>query len=165
MEKGEGLSLEQIQAFLEGSEGVAFRGARRAEIYEWVTNTLCQQEYWAQSRQGKGVLRSYIGKMTGLGRAQVRRLLSCYKKHGRVRARSCRRNQFPTRYTAEDIALLAEVDEAHEGLSGPATQKLLYRAYFEYDEARYERLASISIAHIYNLRKKRGYREKRWVYQ
>ena len=38
-----------------------------------------------------------------------------------------RRHSFPQRYTREDIELLAAVDEAHETLSGPATQKLLQR--------------------------------------
>jgi hypothetical protein len=59
--------------------------------------------------------------------------------------------------------VLAQVDEAHDTLSGPATQKILYREFFEFADTRYERLANISVAHIYNLRKKRSYREKRMV--
>ena len=165
MQEGERLCLEQIQAFLDGSEDLAFKGARREEVYDWVSSVLCQHEYWTQSRQRNGTLRRYIAKMSGLSRAQVTRLLSCYKEHGRVRQRDYRRNEFPKRYTAEDITLLAEVDEAHDGLSGPATQKILYREYFEYADARYERLATISVAHIYNLRRSRGYRDQRLVYQ
>jgi hypothetical protein len=60
---------------------------------------------------------------------------------------------------------LAAVDEAHETLSGPATRKILYREFYEYGDGRYERLASISVAHIYNLRKSRAYRDKRVRYQ
>ena len=56
------------------------------------------------------------------------------------------------------------MDEAHETLSGPATQKILYRQYHEFAEAGYERLAEISVAHIYNLRKRRSYRERRMVF-
>jgi hypothetical protein len=41
-----------------------------------------------------------------------------------------RRRRFPSLYTRRDIELLAEVDEAHETLSGPATQKILYRMYY-----------------------------------
>jgi hypothetical protein len=37
------------------------------------------------------------------------------------------RRQFPTRYTAEDAALLARVDAAHEELSGPAVKRILRR--------------------------------------
>jgi hypothetical protein len=38
------------------------------------------------------------------------------------------------------------VDETHDTLSGPATRKILYREYFEFADARYERLANISVA-------------------
>ena len=56
------------------------------------------------------------------------------------------------------------VDEAHETLSGPATQKILYREFHDYGDPRYERLAAISVAHIYNLRRSRTYRERRVQY-
>jgi transposase InsO family protein len=159
------LSLEQIRAFLEASEEIEFEAAHRQEVYEWISRTLCEQEYSQQSRSGKGMLRCYIGKMTGLSRAQVTRLVSRYLKSGVVRERNYRRNCFASRYTAADIELLAEVDEAHETLSGPATQKILYREFHDYGDRRYERLGAISVAHLYNLRKRRGYREKRMVYQ
>ena len=57
------------------------------------------------------------------------------------------------------------MDEAHETLSGPATQKILYREYHEYGGSKYERLARISMAHIYNLRKSGTYRKRRVAYQ
>ena len=41
-----------------------------------------------------------------------------------MREREYRRNRFANRYTTADIELVAEVDEAHETLSGPATQKI-----------------------------------------
>jgi hypothetical protein len=162
---GEHLSLEQIRAFLAASEEVEFEAANQAEVYEWITQTLCGQEYWKQSRSVKGLLRHYIGKMTGLSRAQVTRLISRYGETGAVRQRQYRRNRFSSRYTAADIELLAAVDEAHEMLSGPATQKILYREFHDYGDARYERLAAISVAHIYNLRKSGTYREKKIFYQ
>jgi hypothetical protein len=111
------------------------------------------------------MLRRYLSKMTGLSRAQVTRLIRCYRETGFVRERNCRRNRFASRYTASDIELLAEVDQAHETPSGPATQKILYREFHDHGDARYERLAAISMAHIYNLRQSRRYREKRLVYQ
>jgi transposase InsO family protein len=103
--------------------------------------------------------------MTGLSRAQLTRLIGGYQKHGAVRPKAYRRHRFASRYTAEYIELLAAVDEAHETLSGPATRKVLYREYFEFGDARYERLASISVAHRYNLRKSRRYRDRRMCYQ
>src|SRR6202521_5446634 len=164
MQNGERLSLEQIRAFLEASGEIEFDAANRREVYDWVTGALCEQEYWKQSRGAKGMLRRYIGKMTGLSRAQVTRLISRYKQSGRVSERSYQRNRFASHYTPADIELLAQVDEAHEILSGPATQKILYREFHDYGGQRYERLAAISVAHIYNLRKSRAYREKRIFY-
>lgn len=165
MRKAERLSLEQIRGFLEASDEVEFEAASREEMYLWVTQTLCEQEYWKQSRVVKGMLRRYIVKMTGRSRAQVTRLLSRYQESGSVRPRDYRRHCFARRYTPEDIELLAGVDEAHETLSGPATQKILYREFHEYGDVRYRRLAAISVAHIYNLRKSRSYRDKRVRYQ
>jgi hypothetical protein len=103
--------------------------------------------------------------MTGLSRAKVTRLIARYQQEGQVRERGYRRNQFERRYTAADVELLAAVDEAHETLSGPTTQKILYREFYEYGDARYRRLASISVAHIYHLRKSPGYRKRRMAYQ
>jgi len=45
----EKLSLEQIRAFLEPSEEIEFEAVYRQEIYDWVTQTIGQQEYWRQS--------------------------------------------------------------------------------------------------------------------
>jgi transposase InsO family protein len=165
VQHGERFSLDQIRAFLQASEGVHFQGKRRKEIYEWVTETLRQQRYERQGRRTKGLLRNYVAKMTGLSRAQVTRLVACYLDNGAVQEKSYRRNRFARRYTEADIELLAGVDEAHETLSGPATVKILYREFHEFGDQQYERLASISIPHIYNLRKSRSYRQRRVRYQ
>ena len=79
--------------------------------------------------------------------------------------RSYRRNQFARHYTGADIELLGTGDEAHGTLRGPATQKILYREFYEYGDERYGRLAAISVPHIYNLRKNQAYRKRRTAYQ
>ena len=163
MQDGERLSLVQIRAFLESSDELRFEASDRRELYEWVERTLVQQEYQRLTRQNKGLVRRYLAKMTGLGRAQVTRLIVQYRQRGEVRAKAYRRHRFATRYGAQDIALLAEVDEAHETLSGPATQKLLQRAYYDFGDERFAQLAGISVAHLYRLRATRGYRQQRCV--
>src|SRR5205807_3991957 len=47
--------------------------------------------------------------------------------NGVVELKPYRRHEFTRKYTARDVALLAEVDRAHEGLSGPATRWILKR--------------------------------------
>lgn len=165
MRNGDRLSLEQIRTFMAASGEFRFEANNREELYGWVTQTLVEQEYGGQKREAKGLLKTYVGRMTGLGRAQVARLIMRYMKNGVVKERRYRRNRFAVRYQAVDVELLASVDEAHETLSGPATQKILYREFHEYGDERYQRLAGISSPHIYNLRKSRVYRERRIIFQ
>lgn len=165
MQGGERISLAQIQAFLEGSEELRFESSGRPERCAWVEGTLVEQGYGGLGRAEKGLLRRYLGKMTGLSRAQVTRLIGQYKESGKVRARVYRRHQFAVRYSREDIGLLAAVDEAHETLSGPATQKILQREYHDYNDSRFANLARLSVAHLYRLRSSRVYRQHRIVVQ
>jgi transposase InsO family protein len=151
------MSLEQIRDFLGASQEFRFEGMRREEMYEWVKKTLVGQQYHIQGKAEKGLLRSYLGKMTGLSRAQVTRLIGQYLDKGSIAEKRYSRRRFPSVYRRADIGLLAEVDEAHETLSGPATQKILHREY--------ERLCRISVPHIYNLRKSGTYPKRRIVYQ
>jgi hypothetical protein len=57
------------------------------------------------------------------------------------------------------------VDKAHGNLSGPATRRILEREYSEYNQAAYQRLAAISVAHLYRLRNSEGYRKRNASYQ
>ena len=123
MDDSEAGSLEQIRAFLAGSGEVRFAGQRREEVYGWVEKTLVRHQYSSLERPGKGLVRRYIARMTGLSRAQVTRLIAAYGKTGRVQAAAYQRTKFATRYTAGDVDLLAYVDKAHGNLSGPATRK------------------------------------------
>ncbi|MEO8131569.1 MAG: integrase [Bryobacteraceae bacterium] len=164
MQDGEKLSLEQIRAFLEASEEIQFEGKRRQEMYDWITRLLRQQVYRAQGKVVRGLLRRYVAKMTGLSRAQVTRLIGQYMEHSEVKESRRHQHRFPSRFTPADLELLAKVDEAHETMSGPATRKILEREWEIYNHAAYERLATVSVAHIYNLRKRRRYRECRINY-
>jgi len=165
MQAGERLSLEQIRAFLQASDEVQFEGRHREEVYSWVEQTLRQQDYPKLKRAGRGLMRRYLEKMTGLSRAQVTRLIQLYLTGEPVQPKRYRRHRFPARYTRADIELLASLDEAHETLSGPATVKLLERAYYDFGDQSYARLAQLSVAHLYRLRQSRTYRQRRIAYQ
>jgi transposase InsO family protein len=162
--EAEKLSLEAIGRFVEASEEIRFEGANRRQVYGWVERLLVQQEYALQGKAARGLVRRYIEKMTGLSRAQSTRLIARYAASGRVEATVYRRRRFPQRYTRADIELLASVDEAHETLSGPATRRILEREVQPYGKQEYARLAAISVAHLYNLRRSQRYRERRLNY-
>ncbi len=154
------MSLEQIRAFLPGSREIGFEARSGQELYEWTKRILCEQEYASLGREGKGLVKLYIAKMTGRSRAQVTGMIRQYLDSGTIQRRRGRGRRFRSRYTEAGFVLLAQTDDAHERLSGPATQKILYREFHEFADARFERLAEISVAHIYNLRQRRGYRER-----
>lgn len=162
--QAEKLSLEGIRRFVAASEEIRFESGGRQQVYAWVEGLLVGQLYAQQGKAGRGLVRRYIEKMTGLSRAQVTRLIARYAASGRVEPTVYRRHRFPERFTRADIELLASVDEAHETLSGPATRRILEREYGLFNKAEYERLATISVAHLYNLRKSRRYRERRLNY-
>jgi transposase InsO family protein len=165
MDDSEKLSLEQIRAFLEASEEVRFQAQGREEVYGWVERTLGQQDYGHLKRAAKGLMRRWVAKITGLSRAQTTRLIGAYREVQAVQPRAYRRRRFPQRYTAADIEVLAEVDTAHETLSGPATQKILYREFHDFGDQRFQRLAELSVAQLYRLRQSRVYRLERVAYQ
>jgi transposase InsO family protein len=159
------MSLEGIRAFLAASEPVGFAGQSREQTYQWVERTLKEQDYAGLGRSDQGLVRRYVGKMTGLSRAQVTRLVRSYREKGTVTAHPYQRYRFAARYTVGDIELLAYVDKMHSALSGPATQRILEREYAEYGQAVFERLARISVAQIYRFRKTAAYRKRNTAYQ
>lgn len=165
MDDSHATSLEQIRALVAANSVVRFTGQGRQEVYKWVEGTLVRHQYNSLRKPDKGVVRLYLAQMTGLSRAQVTRLVSGYQQTGQVIATSYQRRRFPSVYTAADVDLLAYVDRAHGNLSGPATRRILEREYVEYGQAAYQRLAGISVAHLYRLRGTSAYRKRNTTYQ
>ena len=165
MQNAESLSREQIQEFLRSSEPIEFTGGGRDERYGWVQRVLGAQKYGELGKSERGLVRGYVRKVTGLSESQTTRLIRAYLDHGKVQAQPYQRHRFAAKYTVEDTALLAEVDRAHGRLSGPATRRILQRAYEQFGEQRYQRLAKISVAHLYNLRASARYRNQAAVFE
>ena len=110
MQGGEKLSLEKIRALLEATEEIRFSGETRGETYSWIESTLNEHGYRKQDREGKGILRAYIGKMTGMSLAQMTRLIGKHSDSGQVREQGYLRHRFSRTYTGTDVELLASVD-------------------------------------------------------
>jgi len=159
MQNAERLTEEQIREFLRGSQTIHFGCQNRAEVYGWTQRVLVNQEYCAQGKKQRGAIRAYIGKMTGLSLPQVTRLIRKYRAEGVVEPTSYRRRRFAVKYSSQDVALLAEVDRAHDWLSGPATVRIMQREHQQFGKGEYARLGEISVAHLYNLRRSPGYRK------
>lgn len=165
MQNAENLNPDQIRRFLELSEGVEFAGQSRAEVYAFTERVLVTQQYVALGKKERGAVRRYLSKVTGLSLPQIARLIAKYRKSGKVEAEPNRRHSFAARYTDGDIALLAEVDRAHERLSGPATKRILEREHGEFGKQEFQRLAGISVSPLYNLRRSLRYRRQAAVFE
>lgn len=151
-------TLEQIRDVLKSSQGIAFKGVGREQRYRWIEAVVKRFDYFELGRKGKGLLKAYLQRLSGFSRAQLTRLLSRKLMRGTIGLLHGRRNSFTTKYTAADKELLAQTDNAHSRMSGPATKRIMEREYAIYGDKRFARLQGVSVAQIYRFRKSRAYR-------
>jgi len=151
-------TIEQVRQFLGGNEAVEFQSVKVKEKYAWIEGVLIRFWYHRLKKADKGALRQYIQKVTGYSRAQVSRLVTKYRKTGRLQKTDYRRHCFPCTYTLRGAELLARTDELHGWLSGPATKKIMEREHEVYGHTEFEHISRISVAHLYNLRRSSHYR-------
>ena len=159
-------TIAQIREFLAGTADVYWSPEEDDKArYAFIRNVLSRFDYRRLVRPDKGLIRVYLGRTSGYSRAQLARLIRQYLDCGRVVQRyAAPQAGFARTYTDADVRLLSETDALHSTLSGLATKKLMERAYQIFADARYERLALISVAHLYNLRKRSGYLRHRQVW-
>jgi hypothetical protein len=157
----ERLTLAEREEFVATSRQVAWSAVEPGSGYKLIEGVLKAQQYRRLSKGQRGVVRRFLAKITALSRAQLTRLIRRWMDTRRIERKPARRPNFRRRYTDTDIASLAEVDAAHEDLSGPAVRHLCQRAWTVYGEEKFQRLAGISASHIYNLRRSMAYRKIR----
>ncbi len=156
-------TLAQVREVLAGTAALEFQGAQDdAGRYAWISAVLKRLGYRQLRRADRGAVLAYLQRLSGYSRAQVTRLV----QRGGSGATLIKRYRAPAhafarKYTAADVALLADVDRAMDTLSGPATACVLRRQFTRYGDARYSRLATLSVGHLYNLRRSTGYRAER----
>ena len=153
-------TLTQVEEFLKGEQGLFC--VAKDERYPLVQRTLTRFGYEKLGRKEKCVVLRYLERMTGLSRQEFTRLVRKFQTTEEVRLgyRPPKRG-FRRIFGPQDVTLLAEMDERHGALSGPATKKLMERACEIYGDKRYETLSRISVSHLYNLREGRDYVSKR----
>ena len=155
-------TLSEVRAFLDGSHPVDFRPVDRDDAYGFARRTLVRFRYTTLDKPSKGLLRRFLGKVTGLSRARLTRLIGQYRATGRIEDR--RRGParpFERRCTAADVRLLAQTDEILGGLCGAATRRVMQRQFEVFGDRRFERLAGLSNSHLYRLRGSTSYRRRR----
>lgn len=156
-------TVAQLRAFLDGTAEVEFEPfGDDAQRYPFVAEVVRRLGYRGLKRTDKGIVMKYLERTTGYSRQQLTRLVGRAAR-GEPLAKRYRapKQGFARKFTDGDVELLAELDALHNTLSGPATKCLLQRAVTVFGDLRYERLAAISVAHLYNLRRARGYQARR----
>ena len=157
-------SLADLQGFLDGTVAMDFAVAAD-ERYEFIARTVRRFSYGRLKRADKAVVLRFLERVSGYSRQQLTRLV----KRGCERRKLVKRYRgsttgFARIYTGADVLLLAHTDTLHGTLSGLATKKLMERAYGIFGDTRYQRLATISVAHLYNLRQRPSYQHQRQVW-
>ena len=160
--KDEQLStLAQLRAFVDGTAVVDFAVTGEAR-YDFIARTVRRFGYARLKRPDKAVVLRFLERVSGYSRQQITRLVRRVGTRTPLLKGYCAsRTSFARTYTDADVLLLARTDTLHGTLSGPATKKLMERAFGLFCDARYQRLATISVAHLYNLRKRTGYARNR----
>lgn len=154
-------TLAQIRAFLDGTVALDFAVAAQ-ERYGFIARTLRRFGYARLRRAEKALVLRFLERVSGYSRQQLTRLVKRVCKAGPLLKRyRGSRTSFACIYTSADVVLLAHTDSLHSTLSGLATKKLMERAFELFRDVRYERLAGISVAHLYNLRQRTGYQRQR----
>ena len=157
-------TLAELQAFLDGTVAVYFAVAAEAR-YDFIARTVRRFGYGRLKRADKGVVLRFLERVSGYSRQQLTRLVKRgAERQSLIKRYRASRTSFARTYTSADVLLLAHTDTLHGTLSGLATKKLMERAYGVFGDARYERLAIISVAHLYNLRQQSGYQRQRRVW-
>ena len=159
-------SLADVRAFLHGNAEVGFSAPPQADRHAWLAATMRQFHYGTLNRPDKSLVCAFALKVTGYSRAQLTRLITQWQRDRRIGDRRGPPAQpFTRRYTEADVRALVTLDRLHGQLSGPATRKLAERAFCVFDDPTCERLATISVGHLYNLRAGAGYRRQRGHYE
>ena len=157
-------TLAQLQAFLDGTITVDFAVAAD-ERYDFIGRTVRRFGYGRLKRANKAVVLRFLERVSGYSRQQISRLVErgCDRRQ-LIKRYQGSRTSFARTYTGSDVLLLAHTDTLHGTLSGLATKKLMERAFLIFGETRYQRLATIFVAHLYNLRQSTGYQRQRQVW-
>lgn len=160
------IRVDQMTDFLAGSQAIAFVvAATKQERYSLIERVLKRFTYKQLKRCDKGVVIRFLMKLSGYSRQQLTRMIEQFIKRGQVKRKQVTVTPFERVYTTQDIQLLAALDQRHDTPNGLRIKKLCERAYIKFNEDAYQRLATISVSHIYNLRKSSAYKKIRVHYE
>lgn len=150
-------AAESLEAKVERHDGID-------AVYAWMNDLLIRLRYRFLKKTEKGVVRRYLHLYAGYTESHVDHLIAQYQKSGKITRAKRTQPKFEKRYTTEDIALLAEVAEAYQHQNGTALREVMREMYEVYGDARFIRLATISVSRLYDLKKTEIFKTKALTY-
>jgi hypothetical protein len=160
-------NTQELQTFFDGSQAVVFSvPGNKSDRYTVIQSILKQFHYRALKKRERGIVIRFLRHVTGYSRQQLTRLIKQYQDAGIVQHRRYYKPPgFKQKYNADDVTLLAQMDERYDTPSGAVIKKLCERACTLFGQAEYENIAQISVSHLYNLRASTGYLKQRRTFE
>lgn len=150
-------SITQLQACINAAKAVGCINLKRKDdtnsVYDWMNTLLIRLQYRHLGKKDKGLVREYLILFGGYTATHIDHLISQYKKVGKISRKERTQPSFESIYTACDIVLLAKVFTAYSHQNGNSILGVCKDMYHIFNDMRFERLANISVSHIYNLKK------------
>ena len=157
-------SIAQLAELIKAVEACGVGKVERAdgidEVYEWMNDLLVRLRYRFLKKKEKGIVRRYLTLYGGYTRSHVDHLIAEYQEVGKIARKERTQPRFQTRYTSEDIALLADVAEGYQHQNGKALKEVCREMLEVYGDERFVRLARISVSRLYDLKKTEGFKTK-----
>ena len=95
-------NIYELEAFLKTTSGFEFRAKIKNEKYLWIEKTLGKFKYLRLKKKNRGLVRSYLIKMTGYSSPQITRLIDKYKKNN-LKIKPYNRNKFSNKYILKKL--------------------------------------------------------------
>ena len=146
-------TVADIREFLKGNKLINCEIASREEKYTCIRDVLVHTKYKTLARSEKGIVKTFLAKVTGYEAKQLKRLVRKWKKQGLRYTKRKAVGASVRIYTADDVALLIKTDILHKTPNGQSTKSILMRECSVFGNTRYQTIAGISVSHIYNIRK------------
>lgn len=159
------ISVAQLAEFAKlGNTAKFISISSKKETYEWVDATLGKFRYRSLRKKDKGIVKRYLMTMTGYSEGAIDKLIAKKKEIGKIIVRERTQNVFVRFYEPRDVSLLADVSNVTLNQNGRALKEMCMSMYTDYGDIRFEKLAKISVSHLYNLKKTRVYASKSLFY-
>jgi len=159
------VSVAQLAEFIKLGNTAKFKSVSgKKETYGWVDTALGKFRYHSLRKKDKGTVKKYLIMMTGYSEGAIDKLIAKKKECGKILVRERTQNAFTRFYEPRDVLLLADVSNVTLNQNGRALKEMCMSMYLDYGDIRFEKLAKISVSHLYNLKKTRMYEAKSLFY-